>query len=86
VEVSAPNVVASSLKPARDGRIALRLYESAGRPASTTVKLSADLAEASEADLLETEGKALDLADGAFRVELTPYQIKTIVLRAGPSR
>ena len=33
VEVSSPSVVVSSLKPGREGRPCLRVYEAAGRPA-----------------------------------------------------
>lgn len=84
VEVSAPNVVASSLKPARDGRIALRLYESAGRPATTTIKLAAEVLGANAADLLETPGEAIAVSDGSFQIALSPFQIRTIVLQVRP--
>ncbi|APW59384.1 alpha-mannosidase [Paludisphaera borealis] len=83
VEVSAPNVVVSSLKPARGGGIALRIYETAGRPApATTIKVHANVAAASEADLLENVQGRSPIADGAVRVDLVPFQIKTIVLQA----
>src|SRR5262249_47842116 len=39
VEVSHPNIVVSALKPGRDGKIILRLYEASGRPAAR-VKLT----------------------------------------------
>jgi alpha-mannosidase len=86
VDVSAPNVVVSSLKPAKDGGIALRVYESAGRPAAgTAVKLNADVSEANEADLLETVQGRSPVADGAVRVDLGPFQIKTLILRTKSS-
>lgn len=82
IEVSAPNVVVSSLKPTRDGGIALRVYEAAGRPAAgTTIKLHADVVEAKEADLLESPKADSAVADGTIRIDLKPYQIKTLVLK-----
>ena len=42
LEVSNPNVVVSSLKPSREGDVALRVYEASGRPApGVTIKLNA---------------------------------------------
>ena len=60
LEVSSPDVVVSSLKPTRDGEVALRVYEAAGRPApSVTIKLRANVRSAREANLLEDAGAEL---------------------------
>jgi alpha-mannosidase len=86
VDVSSSNVVVSSLKPTADGGIALRIYEAAGLPAAgTTIQVHANLTEAREADLLEFPGAPAPVVDGAVRVDLTPFQIKTLVLRPKPS-
>ncbi|WP_165224257.1 alpha-mannosidase [Aquisphaera insulae] len=82
LEVSSPSVIVSSIKPADDGGIALRLYESTGRPApGTRIRLSAFEAEASDADLLETARKPLAIVDGALSADFAPFQIRTIVLK-----
>ncbi|MDG3006373.1 alpha-mannosidase [Paludisphaera mucosa] len=85
VDVSAPNVVVSSLKPARGGGVALRLYETSGRPApATVVKLPADIVAAGEADLLENVPALAAVAAGSVSVDLAPFQIKTLVLQRKP--
>jgi alpha-mannosidase len=85
IEVSSPDVVVSSLKPSRDGDVALRVYEAAGRAApGVTLKLSAKLLAVREANLMEDPGKALVMpADGSARFDLRPFEIKTIRLRLG---
>jgi alpha-mannosidase len=80
--VSAPNVVVSDLKPARDGGIALRLYEAAGqRTEAVAVKLHAKVSSANEANLLEDMGRALSVEDNTVRFDLRSYEIKTIILQ-----
>ena len=57
LEVSSPDVVVSSLKPSRDGDVALRVYEASGRAAAgVTIKLSAKILAAREANLMEDAG------------------------------
>jgi alpha-mannosidase len=90
VSVSAPEVVVESVKLAddRSGDVVVRLYESLGGRARTTVTASFDIAEASVRDLLERvddtvagltpmsmHGNVVELALGPFQVvtlRLTP--------------
>jgi alpha-mannosidase len=82
LNVSAPNVVISDMKPARDGGIALRLYEATGqRTEAVAVKLHAKVSSANEANLLEDMGRALSVEDNTVRFDLHPYEIKTIILQ-----
>jgi len=84
LDVSNPNVVVSSLKPSRDGDVALRVYEAAGRPAAgVTVKLRAKLLSAREANLLEDAGGDLKTEGDAVQFDLHPFEIKTMRLRLG---
>ncbi|MFI5459840.1 MAG: alpha-mannosidase [Isosphaerales bacterium] len=84
LDVSNPNVVVSSLKPSRDGDVALRVYEAAGRPAAgVTVKLRAKLLSAREANLLEDAGGDLKIEGDAVQFDLHPFEIKTMRLRLG---
>jgi alpha-mannosidase len=86
LDVSAPTVVVSSLKPSRDDMLALRLYEATGRAvAGVTVRLHARLRSAQEANLLEDPGRALEVKDDAVRLDLHPFEIKTLLLRVEPS-
>ena len=85
VEVSSPNVVVSSLKPSREGDVALRLYEAAGRATpGVTIKLSAKILAAHEANLLEDAGAQIDTEADSLRVDLRPFEIKTIRLKLSP--
>ncbi len=82
LEVSDPNVVVSSLKPTRDGELALRVYEAAGRAAAgVKVKVQAKILAARAANLIEDAGAALDTEDNAVRIDLHAFEIKTIRLR-----
>jgi alpha-mannosidase len=82
LEVSNPNVVVSSLKPTRDGEIALRLYEASGRPApGVTITLRANVRSARDANLLEDAGADVKTAGNSVQIDLTPFEIKTIRLR-----
>jgi alpha-mannosidase len=84
LEVSSPDVVVSSLKPTRDGEVALRVYEAAGRPAQgVTIKLRARVLSARDANLLEDAGADLKTEGDGLRLDLTPFEIKTIRLRLG---
>ncbi len=82
LDVSNPNVVVSSLKPTRDGDVALRIYEASGRPAAgVTIKLRARVLAAHEANLMEDQGAPLKTVDDGIRLDLGPFEIKTIRLR-----
>jgi len=84
LDVSNPSLVVSSLKPTRDGDVALRVYEATGRPAAgVTVKLRAKLLSAREANLLEDAGGELKTDGDAVQFDLHPFEIKTVRLRLG---
>ena len=62
LDVSNPDVVVSSLKPSRDGDVALRVYEASGRPAAgVTIKFNSKVGSAREANLLEDAGAELKI-------------------------
>ena len=84
LEVSNPDVVVSSIKPTRYGDVALRVYEASGRPAAgVTIKLRATVLSAREANLLEDAGAAMKTEGNTVRLDLGPFEIKTIRLRLG---
>ncbi len=84
VEVSSPDVVVSSLKPSREGDVAIRVYEASGRAASgVTVKFSARILAAREANLMEDAGAEIKAEGDSVKFDLHPFEIKTIRLRLG---
>ncbi|MFL6052216.1 MAG: glycoside hydrolase family 38 C-terminal domain-containing protein [Actinoallomurus sp.] len=93
VTVEPDNVLLSALKPAgnplaaaRPGQVdpadgvTVRLYESAGRPATARIGLFTGIAEARRTDLLESGGEGLDV-DTTAEVALGAADIATVRLR-----
>jgi alpha-mannosidase len=82
LEVTAPDVVVSSLKPGRDGTAVLRVYEAVGRPAKgVAVRFSRKVASARECNLLEDPGQPLTVENNALQFDLRGFEIKTFELR-----
>jgi alpha-mannosidase len=83
VAVDNPAVVVEAVKLAEDrsGDVVVRLYESAGGRANTTLTANFPLAGTHEVDLLE---RPLDTGalDGS-RLRLRPFQIVTVRLARG---
>jgi alpha-mannosidase len=85
LEVSQRDAVVSALKPGRDGRVVLRVYEAAGHPSSAVkIKLNAAISSLREVNLLEDGSGELKTANDAFQFDLGPYQIKTFSLKLRP--
>ncbi len=86
LEVSAPNVNVSALKPARDGSVILRVYEATGRPtAGVRIQMHAEIVSAHEANLMEDAGRELRTEQNTFQFDLHPYEIKTVKLSLRPA-
>ena len=82
LQVSAPDLVVSALKPSRDGEVALRVYEAAGSSLQhASIHFTEPLAAAREANLIEDPGKSLQISGNSISFDLHPYQIKTFRLR-----
>ena len=82
VEVSGEGLVISSVKLAADrsGDLVVRVYESLGRRASGSLKVNAQIAQASTVSLLEHEpgGQRIELADGAVPLKLGAFEVRTL--------
>ena len=86
LELDASSTLASSVKPARGGGIAVRVYESAGKADhGRLLQLHASVAAACEANLLEDPIRRLLLQNDGLRFDMHPYEIKTFVFRLGPA-
>jgi alpha-mannosidase len=85
LEISQPNVVASALMPGGGGSVMLRVYEASGRPAQgIEIKLHVPVSSAAETNLLGDEVRSLPAAGDALRLDLGPYEIKTLRLKLQP--
>ncbi|MFH1264354.1 MAG: glycoside hydrolase family 38 C-terminal domain-containing protein, partial [Planctomycetota bacterium] len=86
LETSHANVVLSALKPGHEGTAILRVYEAAGQPApAVTIKFRAEIASASEANLMEDPGRKLEVTDNTLKFDLGPFEIKTFQLDLQPA-
>jgi alpha-mannosidase len=90
--VEPSSVVLTTMKPAGDPLahgsaadldpgigLALRAYESSGRPTRATVGGGLALSEASLSDVLEESRQGIAVTQGGLGLDLQPYQIATIV-------
>jgi alpha-mannosidase len=78
-------VVAGAFKVSEDGRgVVLRLVETRGAPASASLEIGSRFAvtAARVTDLLERPVQELSVVGRRVRVELGPYEIKTLLLHA----
>jgi alpha-mannosidase len=91
IEVEPASVVLTVLKPgglpeARmagmdldpAGGIAMRLYESSGRPTRATIRTRWPILSATRTDLLEQNGEPMSASGSSLEVRLEPYEIVTI--------
>jgi alpha-mannosidase len=76
--IDGPGVILSSLRR-RDGWLEARIVAECRDPVSA--RLRGSIAEAREADILGRPGRPLPVADGVLRLELGPWEIRTVQLR-----
>ncbi len=81
LEITPQNVVVSALKRGPDGTAVLRVYEAAGKPTAAKIRLSAQVVAAEEVNLMEDPGRKLAVADNTLKLDLRPFEIKTIKLQ-----
>jgi len=86
LETSHANVVLSALKPGREATAILRVYEATGQAApAVSIKFQAEIASASEANLMEDPGRELEVTDNTLKFDLGPFEIKTFRLKLQPA-
>lgn len=85
LEFSHPNVLVSAMKPGRDGSAILRVYEASGQATSgVKLKVTAGIASAHEANLMEDADRELKSDGSTVQFDLHPYEIKTLKLQFRP--
>jgi alpha-mannosidase len=80
-----PGVVVEAVKRAEDGSgdVIVRLWESRGGRSSGRLGLGLGTVDAAwSCNLLEDNERALDVCDGEVAVELAPFELATLRLRA----
>lgn len=86
IDVSNAQVVVSSLAPGRDGTAIVRVYEATGQPAEgVTLTVRPGLTAATEVNLLDDAGRELPVSGGAVRIDLKPFEIRSIRLKRSGS-
>jgi len=87
LDVSAGDVVASALKPGRDGTTVLRVYEAGGQPASAVkVNFHFPIADAHEANLIEDAGATIASSGDALTFDMKPFEIRTFKFRVARTK
>jgi alpha-mannosidase len=82
LEISHADVAVPALKPAKDGMVALRVYEAAGKPADGVhVLLHARISQVHESNLIEDDGAEVRTDGAGFSFDLRPFEIKTFKFR-----
>ncbi|MDQ6419079.1 glycoside hydrolase family 38 C-terminal domain-containing protein [Paenibacillus sp. LHD-117] len=76
-----PNVMIEAVKRAEDGEeLIVRLYETSGTRARTTLNIGVPVTDAWLTDLLEQPSEKLALTDGALSLTLLPFEVVTLKL------
>ncbi len=82
VTLTARRAVLDTVKPAEDGDgVVLRLYESTGGREAMTIRFDPAvqaMRAATETNLLEEPVRKLDVDAGALRLDVAPYEVKTV--------
>ncbi len=79
LQVQSDNVIVSAVKKAEDeNALVLRFYEWAGKSGDVTLQLPTGAVSASETNLMERPIADLSVSNGAVKVPIKPYEIKTI--------
>ena len=87
LDISNKQVVASALKPGKDGTAVLRVYEAAGQPArGVSMAIRAIISDVHESNLIEDPGAAVEAKRDGFTFDLKPFEIRTFRFRVATSR
>jgi alpha-mannosidase len=82
LDVSPANVVVSTLKPAKDGSMVIRVYEAGGHDTQDAIiSIHGKVLFAHEANLMEDAGAELKVEKDVLRFYLRRFEIKTFKIR-----
>jgi alpha-mannosidase len=87
VSMDAPNLVIETVKQAEDGEgLIVRLYESQRKRGTGTMRSSLQIHSAWRVNILEEDGRKLEVVNGHVRFPYKPYEIITLRLDVRGSR
>jgi len=82
LQVSAPNVLVSILKKAEDGKgVVLRCYETDGKDTDVAIHFFKPLQSVKHTNIIEEEGRKIELEKGQLKFLIGHYAIETFKLR-----
>lgn len=81
IECDSKNIIIETIMVTRDGKIAVRLYETAGKSTDTSLKLFVESKNVSESNLIFKEEKPCDVNLMHFK----PFEIKTVLIEVNKS-
>ncbi len=82
LQLKPSSLILSALKRSEDeSGIILRIYESEGRKIEGEIRFFKKLKEVHETDLLENEIRKLEYKGNCIRMEISPYEIKTLKIK-----
>jgi alpha-mannosidase len=77
-----PSLAVTSLRPAPDGSVILRLYDASGQGAEDVeLRLASTISSAAEVDLMDENERPVPITNGAARLGLRPFEVKTVNVR-----
>ncbi len=85
--VSGDNVVVSALKPGKEGRVVLRVYEAGGKAAANVrAQWLVPINGVHESNFVEDKGEGVDSERDGFVFSLRPFEIRTfqVAIKAQP--
>ena len=81
VNADAPNVIITAVKQAEDSAgVLVRMFEFAGKKADVTLTFGKMVQSATETNLMEQPGAAVNAARNAAKFSIYPYEIKTVMV------
>lgn len=82
IQISNPAVILTAYKLGAGRTTVVRVYESSGKSAmGVTLHLSSDVLSANESNLMEDTGKPISVLGNTIKLDLKPFEIRTIKLR-----
>jgi len=85
MELSAPNVLADTVKEAEDsGESILRIHEAFGRRTDVRIRFASVLEDVTACDLMERPLHPVDHDRHSFSIRIPPYGIRSFRIRFGP--
>ncbi|MEM3745375.1 MAG: glycoside hydrolase family 38 C-terminal domain-containing protein, partial [Candidatus Bathyarchaeia archaeon] len=82
INIKPSNIVVSCFKEAeKESGLILRFYDASGEGGSAEIQFNFDVKEVYEADLMEEPLRPLEILDNKIKLEIRPFEIKTLLIK-----